>query len=62
MKPETNYAKSGDVYIAYQVNGSGPFDLVWAPGTFSHLGHGLGVSDARGFFSETGNDLPANPF
>jgi pimeloyl-ACP methyl ester carboxylesterase len=37
MKPETNYAKSGDVYIAYQVNGSGPFDLVWAPGTFSHL-------------------------
>src|SRR5438067_8999218 len=37
MKPETNYAKSGDVYIAYQVNGRGPFDLVWAPGTFSHL-------------------------
>jgi class 3 adenylate cyclase len=37
MKPETNYAKSGDVYIAYQVNGSGSFDLVWAPGTFSHL-------------------------
>jgi len=37
MKPETNYAKSGDVYIAYQVNGSGAFDLVWAPGTFSHL-------------------------
>jgi len=37
MKPETNYAKSGDVYIAYQVNGTGPFDLIWAPGTFSHL-------------------------
>lgn len=37
MKPETNYAKSGDVYIAYQVNGTGSFDLVWAPGTFSHL-------------------------
>jgi class 3 adenylate cyclase len=37
MKPDTNYAKSGDVYIAYQVNGTGPFDLVWAPGTFSHL-------------------------
>ncbi|HKS30791.1 MAG TPA: adenylate/guanylate cyclase domain-containing protein [Chthoniobacterales bacterium] len=33
MKPETNYAKSGEVYIAYQVNGTGPFDLVWAPGT-----------------------------
>jgi len=25
------------VYIAYQVNGSGPFDLVLAPGTVSHL-------------------------
>jgi class 3 adenylate cyclase len=37
MKPDTNYAKSGDVYFAYQVNGTGPFDLVWAPGTFSHL-------------------------
>jgi class 3 adenylate cyclase len=37
MKPETHYAKSGDVYIAYQINGEGPFDMVWAPGTFSHL-------------------------
>ncbi len=37
MKPETHYAKSGDVYIAYQINGGGPFDMVLAPGTFSHL-------------------------
>jgi class 3 adenylate cyclase/pimeloyl-ACP methyl ester carboxylesterase len=37
QKPETHYAKSGDVYIAYQVSGSGPFDLVLAPGTVSHL-------------------------
>ncbi|PYK68475.1 MAG: adenylate/guanylate cyclase domain-containing protein [Verrucomicrobia bacterium] len=37
MKPETHYAKSGDVYIAYQVSGGGSFDLIWAPGTFSHL-------------------------
>lgn len=36
-KPETRYAKSGDVYIAYQVTGSGPFDMVLAPGTVSHL-------------------------
>ena len=36
-KPETKYAKSGDVYIAYQVTGSGPFDMVLAPGTVSHL-------------------------
>ena len=30
--PETRYAKSGDTYIAYQVMGEGPFDLVFAPG------------------------------
>src|SRR5437016_1192683 len=36
-KPKTHYAKSGDVYIAYQINGSGPFDMVLAPGTVSHL-------------------------
>jgi class 3 adenylate cyclase len=31
------YARSGDVNIAYQVTGDGPFDLVLAPGFFSHL-------------------------
>jgi pimeloyl-ACP methyl ester carboxylesterase len=35
--PETRYAKSGDNYVAYQVMGEGPFDLVWVPGFFSHL-------------------------
>ena len=37
MKPETRYAKSGDVHIAYQVTGSGPIDLVLVPGFMSHL-------------------------
>ena len=37
MEPETRYAKSGDVNIAYQVVGDGPFDLVWVPGWVSHL-------------------------
>ena len=36
-RPETKYAKSGNVRIAYQVTGEGPIDLVWAPGTVSHL-------------------------
>jgi hypothetical protein len=27
-RPETRYAKSGDVHIAYQVVGHGPLDLV----------------------------------
>ncbi len=35
--PETRYARSGEVSIAYQVVGSGPFDLVWTPGALSHL-------------------------
>ncbi len=33
MRPETKYARSGDIYVAYQVTGSGPVDVVWAPGT-----------------------------
>ena len=36
-RPETAYAMSGDVHVAYQVTGSGPVDLVWAPGAASHL-------------------------
>ena len=28
MVPETRYARSGDVHIAYQVIGDGPIDLV----------------------------------
>ena len=36
-RPETRYARSGDVMIAYQVMGEGnPVDLVLAPGTISH--------------------------
>ncbi len=37
MSPETHYAKSGDVSIAYQVTGEGPIDLVYVPGWVSHL-------------------------
>ncbi len=37
MLPKTMYATSGDIYIAYQVTGEGPHDLLWAPGTVSHL-------------------------
>jgi pimeloyl-ACP methyl ester carboxylesterase len=35
--PETRYAKSGDVRIAYQVIGNGPIDLVFVPGFLSNL-------------------------
>ena len=35
--PETHYAQSGDVSIAYQVMGEGPTDLVLVPGFISHI-------------------------
>ena len=35
--PETRYAKSGDLFIAYQVLGSGPIDLIVAPPFMSHV-------------------------
>jgi len=35
--PETRYARSGDVSIAYQVFGSGPLDIVVVPGFVSHV-------------------------
>jgi pimeloyl-ACP methyl ester carboxylesterase len=37
MRPETRYAKSGDVHIAYQIVGDGPFDLVYVPGWVSNI-------------------------
>jgi pimeloyl-ACP methyl ester carboxylesterase len=37
MPPETKYAKSGDVHIAYQVLGTGPIDLICTPGWLTHL-------------------------
>jgi class 3 adenylate cyclase len=35
--PETRYAKSGDLSIAYQVVGEGQLDVVFIPGFVSHL-------------------------
>jgi len=37
MQPQTRYAKSGDVHIAYQVIGEGPRDLVCSFGSASHV-------------------------
>ncbi|KPK90340.1 MAG: hydrolase [Deltaproteobacteria bacterium SM23_61] len=37
IAPETKYAKSGDIHIAYQVVGSGPRDVVMVPGFVSHV-------------------------
>jgi pimeloyl-ACP methyl ester carboxylesterase len=35
--PETRYAKSGDVHLAYQVIGEGGLDLVYVPGFASNI-------------------------
>jgi pimeloyl-ACP methyl ester carboxylesterase len=39
MRPSSpiRYAQSGDISVAYQVSGDGPFDLVLVPGFISHL-------------------------
>jgi class 3 adenylate cyclase len=39
MPPETRYARSGELHIAYQVVGEGPIDLVWVPGWISNIDH-----------------------
>jgi class 3 adenylate cyclase len=35
--PETTYALSGDVSIAYQTMGNGPVDIILVPGVVSHI-------------------------
>jgi pimeloyl-ACP methyl ester carboxylesterase len=37
VMPETHYALSGDVNIAYQVIGNGPIDIIMVPGFISHI-------------------------
>jgi class 3 adenylate cyclase len=49
MRPETNYARSGDVSIAYQVLGSGPFDVVFVPPAVSNVELGWEVDNTRVF-------------
>ena len=69
MLPVTKYAQSGDVFIAYQISGHGPIDIVFAPGFISHLElmwdeprharflHGLGSSARLIRFDKRGTGL-----
>ncbi len=36
-RPRTQYARSGDLNIAYQIVGEGPFDLVFVPGLITNV-------------------------
>ena len=49
LQPETHYAKSGNVNIAYQVTGSGSLDLVLVPGWVSHVEHAWEEPSFSGF-------------
>jgi class 3 adenylate cyclase/pimeloyl-ACP methyl ester carboxylesterase len=37
VRPETSYARRGEIHVAYQVTGTGPLDLVLVSLWFSHL-------------------------
>lgn len=50
MPPETKYALSGDVSVAYQVVGDGPLDLIFVPGFVSNLELWWGQSLVAGFY------------
>src|SRR5437763_1856421 len=39
MAPETTYARSGDLHIAYQVVRDGPMDLVYVPAWITQVEH-----------------------
>ncbi len=51
MVPETRYARSGDVNIAYQVTGHGPIDLVFVMGWVSNLEAFWQEPSVAGFFN-----------
>ncbi len=50
VQAETHYARSGDVSIAYQVMGEGPFDLVFVPGSVSHVELGWEIPALVAFY------------
>jgi class 3 adenylate cyclase/esterase/lipase len=55
MASETRYARSGDVNIAYQVSGAGPFDVVFVPGSGSHVELAWEVPAIRTWFERFGS-------
>ena len=50
MPPETRYAKSGDVNIAYQVVGDGPLDLVLVHGWVQSFDPGWEMEEIKRFY------------
>ena len=55
MPPETRYARSGELRIAYQTVGEGEFDLVFVPGFVSNLDLAWEEPVMAHFFSRLSN-------
>ena len=55
MVSEVRYARSGDVNIAYRIAGDGPFDVVFIPGTTSHVELSWDVPFLRALFERIGS-------
>jgi pimeloyl-ACP methyl ester carboxylesterase len=53
--PETRYAKSGDIHIAYQVFGGGPLDLVVVHGFVGNIELHWDFPDAVQFYTRLGS-------
>ena len=53
--PETRYALSGDVNIAYQVMGEGPVDIILIPGVVSHVDFMHEISGYTAFLRRLSN-------
>jgi class 3 adenylate cyclase len=55
MQPMTQYAKSGDVHIAYQTFGGGPINLVMVPGFVSNVENYWDQPDLARFLNRLGS-------
>src|SRR4051794_23731459 len=55
MQPVTQYAKSGDVHIAYQAFGDGPINLVMVPGFVSNVENYWDEPDLARFLNRLGS-------
>src|SRR3954451_2164827 len=55
MQPVTQYAKSGDVHIAYQSFGGGPINLVMVPGFVSNVENYWDEPDLARFLNRLGS-------
>lgn len=54
LPPPTQYAKCGNINIAYQVFGTGPIDLVYIPGWISNIDYMWYCPELVSFFKELG--------